>query len=205
MLRVVAATRVDIAVHAHISVGGSLSDWSFRAVYNGSDPNGRETLWARADRLICPLPFCPNAFKKSYNMTFQIAKPDTYQRLSRRLKQLAAAATVTCALVVSYVALSPQALQASIGANDKTLHVFAFIVLVLPCATFLARSLVWVLPLIVMFGAAIEFLQPGFGRHASWSDFYADLVGIAVGVVLGLTLRFLIKRFVAAQAPKGSH
>ncbi len=104
------------------------------------------------------------------------------------------------AVTILYLALSPQALQASIGVNDKILHFIAFAALILPCAIFLARSLVWILPLALLFGGVIEILQPDFGRDASWSDFQADALGVAGGVLLGLALRSLIKRYVATSA-----
>lgn len=107
------------------------------------------------------------------------------------------------AVTILYLALSPQALQVSIGVNDRILHFIAFAALILPCAIFLARSLVWILPLTLLFGGAIEILQPDFGRNASWSDFQADALGIAGGVVLGLALRSVMKRYLAA--PGASH
>ena len=113
---------------------------------------------------------------------------------SHRLKKFAATATLVMALTILYFALSPQAMQAGIGINDKILHFIAFTVLILPCAIFLARSLIWILPLTLFFGGAIEILQPGFERDASWADFRADALGIFAGVVLGLTLRAILKR-----------
>jgi hypothetical protein len=59
------------------------------------------------------------------------------------------------------------------------------------------RHLVWILPLALIFGGAIELIQPNFEREASWADFQADLLGIAAGAIFGLALRTLIKRYVA--------
>ena len=132
-------------------------------------------------------------------MTFQIARPEAYQSISKLLKGLAAIATLILAVAILYLALSPPTLQASVGVNDKILHFIAFTVLILPCAIFLARSLVWILPLSLLFGGAFELLQPGFGRDASWHDFQADMLGVAAGTILGLAFRFLIKRYVATS------
>lgn len=130
-------------------------------------------------------------------MTFQIARPEAYQPLSRLLKRLAVAATVFLAVVILIFALAPPGLQISGGINDKILHFTAFATLVLPCAIFLARYLVLIVPLALAFGGAIELLQPGFGREASGADFLADVCGVAAGAIVGLALRALIKRYVA--------
>lgn len=131
-------------------------------------------------------------------MTFQIATPKTYLALSRLLKRLAAAVALFLGVVILVLALSPSVPEIIGGINDKILHFTAFTALVLPCAIFLARNLVWIVPLAVMFGGAIELLQSGFGREASWADFLADGCGVAFGTIIGLMLRVLIKRYVAA-------
>lgn len=131
-------------------------------------------------------------------MTFQIATPKAYEALSRLLKHLSAAVALVLAAVILVLALSPSVPEVIGGINDKALHFTAFTELVLPCAIFLARNLVWIVPLAVMFGGAIELLQSGFGREASWADFLADGCGVAFGAIIGLMLRALIKRYVAA-------
>ena len=113
---------------------------------------------------------------------------------SHRLKTFAAMATIVIAFTILYFALSPQAMQAGIGVNDKILHFIAFAVLILPCAIFLARSLIWILPVSLFFGGSIEILQPGFERNASWADFRADALGIAFGVLIGLSFRAILKK-----------
>jgi len=130
-------------------------------------------------------------------VTFQITSPGGYQQLATTLKWLAVAATLVLAVVILLFAFAPPRPQMSNGIKDKILHFTAFATLVLPCAIFMARSLVWVLPLALAFGGAIELLQPGFGRHASWADFQADVLGVVAGTALGLVLRFLIKRRVS--------
>jgi hypothetical protein len=118
-----------------------------------------------------------------------------YRIFTKRMKQLSASSTLIMALTILYFAFSPQALQASIGVNDKTLHFVAFAVLILPCAIFHVRSLVWILPMTLIFGGSIEILQPGFERDASWSDFRADGLGLIVGIVFGLLIRSILKKY----------
>lgn len=82
--------------------------------------------------------------------------------------------------------------------NDKLLHFAGFAGLVLPCAVFLPRSLVIVAPLAVALGGAIELIQPSVGRTASWWDFWADVLGVAAGILVGLVIRAALKRYVPA-------
>ena len=51
------------------------------------------------------------------------------------------------------------------------------------------RSLIWMIPAALVFGAAIELVQPFVGRSAELVDFVADIVGVACGLALGLILR----------------
>lgn len=131
-------------------------------------------------------------------MRFQIDRPDAYRSLTKLLKRLAVAVTLILAVIILILALSPSVPDVARGINDRILHFAGFAALVLPCAIFLVRYLVWIVPSAVMFGGAIELLQPGFARAASWADFLADACGVAAGVLIGLALRALIKRFVAA-------
>lgn len=123
----------------------------------------------------------------------------TYQILSKILKWLAAFATLTLAVVILVLTLTPPNAAITGGINDKVLHFMAFATLVLPCAVFLKRRLGWTVIAAAMLGGIIELLQPSFGRDASWGDFLADICGVAVGVALGLALRFLIKRFLSVR------
>lgn len=72
--------------------------------------------------------------------------------------------------------------------SDKTMHILAFFALVLPTATLSPRLLVWVLPLAVLYGGAIEIVQPYFGRERELLDLVADSVGAGLGSLAGLVL-----------------
>lgn len=136
-------------------------------------------------------------------MTSQIARRRRDQKLSITFKWLAVATTLVLTVVILLLALAPPRPEDSGGINDKTLHFAAFATLVLPCAIFLARYLGWIASLALAFGGAIELLQPRFGRDASWTDFLADTLGVTAGVVVGLAVRFLIKRNLDAKKGGG--
>lgn len=72
--------------------------------------------------------------------------------------------------------------------RDKVLHLLAFAVLVLPMAVTAPRQALRIAPVCIAFGAAIEVIQPMFGRGAEWLDLLADALGVGLGLVLGLLL-----------------
>lgn len=113
-----------------------------------------------------------------------------FRRIRRRV---AISFTAFLIAIVGFMALSPAEVAPLVAYSDKTLHLIAFVGLALPCAVLYPRSLVWIVPIILLFGAAIEFVQPHVGRHRELSDFYADAIGTLGGVIVGLTCRKLLR------------
>ena len=93
-------------------------------------------------------------------------------------------------VLIAYLTLSPASSPGiNISNADKIYHAAAFAALVLPCASLYRRSLIWVLPAAVLFGGAIELIQPFVGRDGDWWDFLADILGIGLGLLASLPLR----------------
>lgn len=69
---------------------------------------------------------------------------------------------------------------------DKLYHALAFASLVFPTASLRPRMLRAAAPLALLFGAAIEIIQPHVGRTGDVADLVADGLGIFIGVGLGL-------------------
>lgn len=82
---------------------------------------------------------------------------------------------------------------ASLG-DDKTQHLLAFAVLVLPGIALRPRWTVALVIFALSFGAAIELVQPFVGRQADLADWIADAKGVGIGAVLGLALAAVIRR-----------
>ena len=78
---------------------------------------------------------------------------------------------------------------------DKLYHMMAFAALVIPAALFDRSAVRWMVIGGLFLGAAIEVIQPSFGRDADLMDFLAD----ATGLVLGLGLVWLIQRALRLQ------
>ena len=103
---------------------------------------------------------------------------------------LALLATALIAAAIAYLTLTPSRFEALDGLlSDKAYHVIAFAALIFPGALLYLRSLIWLIPAALVFGATIELVQPYVGRSAETADFVADGVGVVCGLILGLILR----------------
>ena len=127
--------------------------------------------------------------------------PVVGMNLSTR-RTLALTATAILSFVIAYLTLSPSPPHVGLEEllSDKAYHVIAFAALIFPSALLYARSLIWVIPAALMFGGAIELIQPYVGREAEVADFLADAVGLSVGIVSGLILRMLLTKLLPAPA-----
>ncbi|HYM34885.1 MAG TPA: VanZ family protein [Steroidobacteraceae bacterium] len=90
-----------------------------------------------------------------------------------------------------YFCLAPSGIPGTQRVNDKFMHVMGYLLLthwftgIYPRSRYVAIAL-----LFSIMGIAVEILQGAMhmGRHAELRDVYADEVGIAIGIVLSLTL-----------------
>jgi VanZ family protein len=100
--------------------------------------------------------------------------------------------TAALAVIIAMLTLMPVTVPDAIPGTDKIYHLISFAALVLPCAIFYPRALLWILPTAILFGGAIEIIQPSVGRHGEWADFYADTLGVVAGAILGLCTHLLL-------------
>ncbi len=70
----------------------------------------------------------------------------------------------------------------------------AYAALAFPLVTVRARDAPLMFAAAVVFGGAIEFLQPLFGRYAEWHDFFANLAGATIGIFIGLCLKQFVPK-----------
>ncbi|MFK7938374.1 MAG: VanZ family protein [Roseovarius sp.] len=101
--------------------------------------------------------------------------------------------TLVVACIIALGTLSPPGDETPLPLNDKQLHALSFALLVL--------SLGWLRPqwwlglalAALLYGAAIEMLQPMVGRSGEWADLAADGAGIFLGLLPGQLRRRLVK------------
>ena len=80
----------------------------------------------------------------------------------------------------------------SVPGSDKVHHLIAFAAFTFPCALIYRRAVRWILPFALIFGVLIELIQPYVGRHEEITDFYADALGVLLGLLMGLIANVLI-------------
>jgi VanZ family protein len=116
--------------------------------------------------------------------------PGNAPRAPRRTWTIWLISTLALAVLIGVLTLMPTAqLPRSESHVDKLAHLVAFLVLVLPTAVLRPRAILWVGTLAVVYGAAIEVIQPYAGRSAELADLLADGIGVGLGAILGVRLR----------------
>jgi VanZ family protein len=110
----------------------------------------------------------------------------------RRNHQAALFLSAAFGLGIGYFTLTPSP-DYILTSSDKLDHLVGFAVLLLPAALLYRHALYWLLPCAIAFGGAIEIIQPYVNRRGEWGDFWADAVGAVIGVLIGLTLRYIFR------------
>jgi len=102
--------------------------------------------------------------------------------------------TLLIALAILVGTLFPVSQLPEVDGGDKAAHLIAFALLALPLN--LAGHPRWLLlnTGFVLFGGAIEFIQPFVGRHGEWLDLGADMIGVVVGLLVARGFHLLIGR-----------
>ncbi|SLN27550.1 hypothetical protein ROA7450_01109 [Roseovarius albus] len=99
---------------------------------------------------------------------------------------VAIALTCATALLIAYGTLKPSEPGGTpLFLTDKQMHFLAFALLTLPYGWVRPKAIWWLVPLAVLYGGAIEMIQPAFERGAEWLDLLADSLGALAGVAPG--------------------
>lgn len=107
-------------------------------------------------------------------------------RTAATRRRIAIALTIALAAVIGVLTLMPLETPDLVPGSDKTHHILAFAALAFPSAYLFPKLVRWVAPLALAYGAVIEVLQPYVGRFRDVSDFWADAIGVLIGLLLGL-------------------
>ena len=122
----------------------------------------------------------------------------------RMRRIIALGLTLVLSVIIAILTLLPVSAPQVVPGTDKAHHLLGFAALTFPSALLYPRSLAIVLPCSLLFGGAIELIQPYVGRKGEFADFSADAVGALIGVGLGLTLRTVTIAVAAQQRRRAS-
>ena len=118
-------------------------------------------------------------------VNFQPASLDAQRR-----RLVAIWLTLSLSVCIAVLTLIPSSAAPDLPGGDKVHHVLAFMALTLPSAAFYPKALVRVVLAAALYAGLIEVIQPFVGRSGETADFQADLLGIAIGAVIGLLLHW---------------
>ena len=96
--------------------------------------------------------------------------------------------------VVSIFSLIPLPVLPEVPGSDKTHHLVAYALAVLPIALHKPRYWLLCVFVIAAWSGAIELIQPFVNRYGEWLDLLANIAGLILGMSLGLLLRYGISR-----------
>jgi|GEM_PF-1163140 len=102
--------------------------------------------------------------------------------------------TGTLAALIAYFALSKAGQEAALSDPDNLGNIIAFFALTMPMMALRPYRLWWFLPIVVMFGGALQLTKPYVGAVQEIQDWSADLLGILLGTVCGLLIHEIIVR-----------
>ena len=93
-------------------------------------------------------------------------------------------ATVVIAVLIGLATLTPVEELPAVSGYDKLYHLISFAILTLPIAVIRPKAGRVILILSVVYGGAIEVLQPLVDRNCELTDFLADVCGVALGLAV---------------------
>lgn len=118
---------------------------------------------------------------------------------AKRRRAVAIWLTLALLVCITVLTLLPLTFSTGVKGSDKIQHILAFAALTLPSAVFYPKALLHVMAAAVVYGAAIEIIQPYVGRSSELADFIADLVGVGLGATIGRFLRISYGRRIASR------
>jgi hypothetical protein len=97
--------------------------------------------------------------------------------------------TMLVLAAITVLSLTPLAHLPDAPGSDKAHHLIAYAALSLPIAARGGRRWMLLLPFFILWGGAIELIQPYANRYGEWLDFAANSTGVAIGACAGILAR----------------
>ena len=93
--------------------------------------------------------------------------------------------TLLLVLFITGLSLLPLPELPELPGKDKTGHLIAYAVCVLPISVVKPKNLVWILLAIFVWSGILELIQPYVNRYGEWLDWVANGTGILLGLIMG--------------------
>ena len=121
---------------------------------------------------------------------------DVSRLMSSSLVSLRNALALTALIIclISLGTLTPLSQAVDVPGSDKWHHFVAFAALTIPLICVKVDYWKIIVPFALIFGAAIEVIQPYVNRYGDIYDFYADATGVLIGVIIGVSVNLFYLR-----------
>ena len=101
--------------------------------------------------------------------------------------------TLFILFVITFLSLLPMDELPKVAGSDKLHHLLAYAGLMFWVALRKPKYWLALLLFFVVWGGAIELIQPYVNRYAEWLDFFVNSVGLLLGVLMGFWVRRFLK------------
>ena len=108
----------------------------------------------------------------------------SFIKRSDNLQNIALFTALCIAVVIAAATPTPWAGKLAPQGVDKLFHTAGFAVLVVPLLAVHLKTGLVIAPLALVLGGAIEPIQPYVNRFGDFSEFWADFMGVLIGVTL---------------------
>ena len=105
--------------------------------------------------------------------------------------------TIVFGLIIAYGTLLPLEKLPPVPGSDKWKHFLAFAGFVFPISLFKPKWTLLIFLIGVLYGGAIEIIQPYVNRYREMGDFWANTLGAIIGVIIARFI--LILKFIRAS------
>ena len=113
------------------------------------------------------------------------------KRLLKIVKKFWVVFTLAILAAIALLSLWPLDELPPVPGTDKTHHIIAYAILVLPTALRKPNKWPAYVFFFVAFGGAIELIQPFVNRYGEWLDLLANTGGVILGLLIAALLNFI--------------
>lgn len=101
-----------------------------------------------------------------------------------------AACTATILTAITLVSLSPLDSLPAVPGTDKSHHVIAYALLMLPTALRKPHNWIAYALFFIAYSGVIELIQPFVNRYGEWMDMLANATGVLCGIIIAKLINF---------------